>query len=136
MSKTNKDSYISLIDDFKTIKNKLAKVATDSGQGKHLPKSGGVQTLLTLVELFMGSEERKKYENEYLGPGLKYQPLKEKLAKQIFQYLKPIQEKRRYYSCQSTLINKILKEGQEYASQIAQKTMQEVRKKMGLKEQV
>jgi len=134
MSKTKEDSYISLIDNYDTIKRKLAKVPTDSGQGKQLPRSGGVQTLLTLVELFMGSDERKKYENEYLGSGLKYQSLKENLTQQIFQYLKPLQEKRRSYSRQSTLIQKILKEGQEYASQIAQKTMQEVRKKMGLRE--
>lgn len=133
MSKTNKDSYISLIDDLDTIKKKLAKVATDSGQGTTLPQTGGVKTLLTLVELFMGEEQRKAYENDYLGSGLKYQNLKETLAQQIFNYLKPIQEKRRYYQKQPALINKILEEGQEYASTIAQKTIQEVRKKMGFK---
>ncbi|MGC8651160.1 MAG: tryptophan--tRNA ligase [Minisyncoccia bacterium] len=131
MSKTKEDSYISLIDDLITIKNKLAKVVTDSGHGKTIPKSGGVNTLLTLVELFMGKEERTKYENEYLGSGLKYQSLKANLAEQIFNYLKPIQEKRRFYSHQSALIRSILEEGKEYASQIAQKTIKEVRNKMG-----
>ena len=132
MSKTKEDSYISLIDNLETIRRKLSKVPTDFGKGKKIPKNGGVNTLLILVELFMTSSQRKRYEKEYLSTGIKYQPLKEDLAQSIYGYLKPIQEKRQYYESKTDLIKKILKEGSTYASQIAKETLKEVKKKMGI----
>jgi len=132
MSKTQEDSYISLTDDLETIRRKLSKVPTDSGKGNKIPEDGGVDTLLTLIELFMTDDQRKRYEKEYLSTGIKYQPLKEDLAQKIHSYLKPIQEKRQYYKNKSDLIKKILKEGNAYASRIAKETIKEVKKKMGL----
>lgn len=132
MSKTQEDSYISLTDDLETIRKKLSKVPTDSGKGNKIPENGGIDTLLTLIELFMTSDQRKRYEKEYLSTGIKYQPLKEDLAQRIHSYLKPIQEKRQYYENKSDLIKKILKEGNAYASQIAKETIKEVKKKMGI----
>lgn len=132
MSKTKEDSYISLIDNLETIRRKLSKVPTDFGKGKKIPKNGGVNTLLTLIELFMADDQRKRYEKEYLTTGIKYQPLKEDLAQRIYSYLKPIQEKRQYYESKTDLIKKILKEGNTYASQIAKETLKEVKKKMGI----
>jgi len=133
MSKTKEDSYISLIDNLETIRRKLSKVPTDFGKGKKIPKNGGVNTLLTLIELFMADDQRKRYEKEYLTTGIKYQPLKEDLAQRIYSYLKPIQEKRQYYESKTDLIKKILKEGSTYASQIAKETLKEVKKKMGIR---
>lgn len=133
MSKTKEDSYISLLDNLETIRKKLAKVPTDSGKGNKIPENGGVNTLLILVELFMTSSQRKRYEKEYLSTGIKYQPLKEDLAQSIYGYLKPIQEKRQYYENKSDLIKSILKEGNTYASRISQETIKEVRKKMGIR---
>ena len=133
MSKTKEDSYISLLDNLETIRRKLAKVPTDSGKGNKIPENGGVNTLLILVELFMTSSQRKRYEKEYLSTGIKYQPLKEDLAQSIYGYLKPIQEKRQYYENKSDLIKSVLKEGNTYASRISQETIKEVRKKMGIR---
>jgi len=132
MSKTREGSYISLVNDLEIIQKKLAKVPTDSGKGKKIPEQGGISTLLTLVELFMGKTQKQKYEKEYLTTGIKYQSLKEDLSQRIYSSLKPIQEKRKYYENQSDLIKKILKEGNIYASQIAKETIKEVRKKMGI----
>ncbi|MGB9726575.1 MAG: tryptophan--tRNA ligase [Minisyncoccia bacterium] len=132
MSKTEPKSYISLIDDLDTIKNKLFKVPTDIGKGKTLPKEGGVYTLLTLVELFEGLEKRKEYEKQYLKTGIKYHSLKIELAKAIYQVLKPIQEKREYFKAKLKLVKEILLEGEKYAQKIAQKTLEEVKEKMGI----
>lgn len=132
MSKTNPKSYISLIDDSKTIKAKISKVPTDSGKGKTVPKKGGVFTLLTLVELFEGKEKRKEYEKMYLATGIKYQTLKNDLSLKIYKNLKPIQEKRKYFKSNPKLIEEILLEGKNYASKIAQETLKEVKIKMGL----
>jgi len=132
MSKSVKESYILLTDDLKTIKEKLAKMPTDVGYGKTLPKEGGVTNLLIFVELFMGKKERQVCEEQYLGKGLKYAELKEKLAQAIFRELKPIQEKRKYFESHPELVEGILAEGREYCSKIAQQTLLEVKKAMGL----
>jgi len=132
MSKSVEGSYILLTDDLKTIKEKLAKMPTDMGKGKVLPKEGGVFNLLILVELFMGKKAKVEYEKEYLGKGIKYAELKEKLAQAIFKELKPIQEKRDYFAKHPELVDKILEEGRDYCSKIAKETLLEVKKAMGL----
>jgi len=132
MSKSVEGSYILLTDDLKTIKEKLAKMPTDMGKGKVLPKEGGVFNLLILVELFMGKKAKLEYEKEYLDKGIRYVELKEKLAQAIFKELKPIQEKRDYFAKHPELVDKILEEGRDYCSKIAKETLLEVKKAMGL----
>src|SRR3989338_6320138 len=52
MSKSVEGSYITLTDDFETIRERLAKAPTDSGQiGGELPKEGGVANLFKLLKL-------------------------------------------------------------------------------------
>jgi len=132
MSKTVEGSYLLLTDELKTIKERLARTPTDTGRGKVVPKEGGVASLLILVELFLGKGARQAYEKQYLGKGIKYAELKVKLAEAIYQELKPIQERRRYYESHSKEVDKILKEGQEYCSRIARQTLLEVKEAMGL----
>ncbi|MGB9763237.1 MAG: tryptophan--tRNA ligase [Minisyncoccia bacterium] len=131
MSKTDPDSYISILDDKETIKRKIFKVSTDSGHSDVLPQEGGVNTLLILVELFEGKKQREIYEKQYLTSVLKYQPLKEKLVEAIDKTLKPIQQKRKYYEKRPELVNRFLEESTKYARKIASRTIKEVRKKMG-----
>jgi len=97
MSKSKPGSYINLIDSLPTIKEKLAKVPTDSGKGEKLPEKGGVVVLLMLVELFEGKKKKEAYEKLYLSSGIKYKELKDELAEAIYKELKPIQKKRKYY---------------------------------------
>lgn len=132
MSKSVEGTYINLIDDLETIKKKLAKVPTDNGKGTKVPQEGGVATLLTFVELFIGFARKKVLEKQYLNEGIKYQSLKEELAKAIYRELKPIQEKRGYYEKNPKLVKKILAEGKNYAQNIACQTLKEVKIKMGL----
>ena len=132
MSKSVKGSYLSLTDDLKTIKEKLARVPTDLGRGKKIPKEGGVTNLLILVELFLGKKAREGYEKEYLDRGVKYALLKEKLAQTIYKELKPIQKRRKYFEENPGKVDKILAEGRIYCSKIAKDTLAEAKKAMGL----
>jgi len=132
MAKTVEDSYILLTDDLKTIKKRLAKAPTDVGRGKTIPKEGGVVNLLVLVELFMDKKTRKDYEKQYLGKGIKYVELKEKLAQAIYKELKPIQKRRKYFEKHPKEVDKILEEGRIYCSKIAKATLLEAKKAMGL----
>ena len=132
MSKSVEGSYILLTDDLKTIKARLAKAPTDTGKGEKAPVSGGVANLLTLVELFEGKKERQNYEKQYLGKGIKYSELKENLAQAIYKELKPIQERRLKFEKNPKLVDQILEDGRQYCSQIAKKTLAEVKQAMGL----
>jgi len=133
MSKSIEGSYILLTDDLQTIRKRLAGAPTDTGKGSVVPKEGGVANLLTLVELFEGKEVRKEYERQYLNDeGIRYDRLKDNLAVAIYKELQPIQERRKYYEDNPELVDAILEEGREYCSQIAQETLSEVKKEMGL----
>lgn len=132
MSKSIKGSYILLTDGLTTIKKRLAAAPTDIGHGKNVPKEGGVANLLTLVELFEGKKARQTYEKQYLGKGIKYAELKEKLAQAIYKELKPIQKRRKYYEEHPKEVDKILGEGRKYCSKIARQTLGEVKKAVGL----
>lgn len=132
MSKSISGSAILLTDSLETIKERLAKTPTDSGKGNKVPDSGGVNTLLILVELFEGKEKRQKYEQSYLDQGIKYSFLKEELANAIYKELKPIQEKRAKLEKDPEYIEKVLKEGSQKTSKVASITLNEVKKAMGL----
>jgi len=131
MSKSVEGSFISLTDDLRMIKEKLSGAPTDLGKGDKVPEKGGVANLLQFVELFEGVEKRKRYESEYLASGIKYQVLKAELAEAIYNELKPIQEQRKIYENDPSLVDRIIKEGAEKASKIAKETIKEVKGKMG-----
>lgn len=151
MSKSVEGSYINLTDDLKTIKTKLAGAPTDSGKGeiriknKELgirgkeylengrKKSKGVMNLLILVELFHGEKKRAEYEKRYLTSGIRYKKLKDELAKAIIDELKPIQKKRAKLEKDPVYVEKVLEEGAERARKVAEKTIAEVKEKMGLR---
>ncbi len=129
MSKSVEGSYISLTDDLNTIKEKLAKVATDAGIGTVLPTEGAVPNLLYFVELFQGKEKRHEYEHVYLTAGLKYQSLKQELAESIYTELQPVQE--RYASISDAYVLEVINEGSKRAKAVAAETLMEVKEKMG-----
>lgn len=131
MSKSVAGSSIGLTDSLDEIKKRLAVAPTDSGKGDKIPGKGGVANLLTLVELFEGVEKKKEYEKKYLGEGIRYGDLKNELAHAIFETLRPIQEKRKYYEGNPDEVEEIIKEGAEKARKIAGETVREVREKMG-----
>lgn len=132
MSKSVEGSFISLTDSLNEIKKKLASAPTDSGKGEKVPEKGGVTNLLQFVELFEGTEKRKKYEADYKGSGIKYGDLKLELAEAIYKELKPIQERRKIYQNDPSLVGKIIYEGAEKAEKIASETIKEVKDKIGL----
>lgn len=132
MSKSVEGSYINLSDSLQIIKEKLAKAPTDEGRGLSISTTGGVATLLKLVELFEGKDKRQNYEKQYQATGVKYQALKEELAETIYKELEPIQERRRELENQPEKVEQIIKEGAEKARIVARQTLQEVKKAMGL----
>lgn len=151
MSKSVEGSYILMTDDLETIKTRLSKVPTDGGKGdvkedlyfsaesmkaaatpEELEPSYGVKSLMTLVELFQGSDRRKEYETQYESTEIRYGDLKNELAEAIFKELEPVQMRRKVYEDDPSLVDRILKGGAEKARAVAEETVREVRARMGL----
>lgn len=130
MSKS-KGNTIVLTNSLEEIKAILAKAPTDTGRGDKFPDSGPVANLVTLVELFEGRDQAQQYRSQYKESGIRYQELKAELAEAIYKELRPIQERRKHYENNPQEVNRILDEGKEYARKVAQKTLIEVREKMG-----
>jgi tryptophanyl-tRNA synthetase len=151
MSKTVEGSYINLSDSLDEIKAKLARVPTDSGKGsiqnpesrsKNQAKvyvnpnsqevSGGVGALMRFVELFQGKDRRDAYEQAYQNEGLRYGDLKAELAEAIYAELEPIQQKRKELESQPGYVDQVIMQGAQKARVVAEKTVFEVKQKMGL----
>jgi len=132
MSKTVEGSSIELSDNLDTILKKLKRSPTDSGHGDKVPTEGGVVNLLKFVELFEGEESRKHYEKLYTSSGIRYGDLKQQLAEAIFAEIKPIQEKRVELEKNPEYIDKMIELGAKKSRIIAEQTVMEVKKSMGL----
>lgn len=132
MSKSVEGSFITLTDDLETIQQKLAKVPTDSGQiGGQIPQEGGVATLFSLIYLLGGKEMHHKYVLDYKDKTIRYSDMKKELADVIYQELKPMQEKRKYFEENPRIVDNLLVEHAAKCQEIAKQTIKEVREKMG-----
>ena len=133
MSKSVEGSYITLTDDLETIKKRLAKVPTDSGTtGGSIPQEGGVGNLFKLAYLFGGAELYQKYVEAYKEKRIRYSEMKTDISEAIFQELKPFQERRKELQGNTKMVDMLLDEHTEKCRQRAQRTLGEVKEKMGL----
>lgn len=136
MSKTVEGSFINITDDLEAIKSKVAKMPTDSGRGEipdgEAEKGSAIGTVLSFIKLFMGEEKAEEYKKLYTTSGIRYGDLKRGLSEAIYEELKPMQEKRKELENNPEYVDKVIKEGAEKARAVAQKTVKEVRERMGL----
>lgn len=133
MSKSIDGSFINLTDDLETIRRRLAGAPTDSGViGGELPNTGGTANLFAFLKLFKLDKEYIKFEQDYKDKKIRYSELKEVLAQAIFKELQPFQKKRQEFTDNPALVDSIISEGQKKCLELAEETMKEVRKKMGL----
>lgn len=132
MSKSDSFSdYISLSDSPEAIREKIKIAVTDSGKEiiYNKKEKPAISNLLTIYSLF-SDEPIKNLEKKYQSKG--YAEFKKDLAEIIIVYLTPFQKKIADFQKNPALIKKILSNGEKKAKIIAQKTMKEVKEKMGL----
>lgn len=125
-------AYIALADSAEIIKDKIGRAVTDTGGGKD--KTGGGKNLLDLFTTLVDDKNiAEKFEADYQNGELQYAKFKPMLASVIINTLKPIQAKRQELLGNPDYVRQILTKGAEKARIIAEKTMGEVKKLMGLK---
>ena len=130
MSKTG-DEGVALSDDPDTVRAKIKKAVTDSGKEiKYNEKEKpAISNLLTIYHL-LSQDNIKELENKYAGKT--YVEFKSDLAEVVVNFLKPFQEKRREFENDPEKVTKILESSEKRARQLADKTLIEVKEKMGL----
>lgn len=132
MSKSdpNQKSYITLLDDAKTIEKKVKSAVTDSEGIIRYDKENkpGVSNLLTIYSI-LANESIEQLEERYAGKG--YGEFKADVAQVIIDTLTPIQEK--YYELmESSELDDILDEGAEKANRVASKMLKKMENAIGL----
>jgi tryptophanyl-tRNA synthetase len=110
---------------------KIKKAVTDSYKEIIVDpeKKPAISNLITIYHLLSRNsinEIERKYE------GKSYVEFKNDLAEIIVDFLKPFQEKRRELEGNITYVEKVLAESENKAREIASKTLEEVKIKVGI----
>ncbi|QAY68191.1 tryptophan--tRNA ligase [Paenibacillus protaetiae] len=131
MSKSNPNpgSYIALLDEPSVIRKKISRATTDSGREvKYDPENKPEISNLISIYAQVSGLSIPEIEARFEGQG--YGPFKKELAERIVELLEPLQQ--RYYEIRkSGEIHRILKEGAAKASLIANRTVADVKERMG-----
>lgn len=132
MSKSGEEkSYIALSDSPEIIREKIKIAVSDTGGNGQ-----GGQNLLEIFKAFTEKKSEKskyeKFEKDNKSGKLKYAEFKPRLAELIADYFADYRKKHAELSKNSEHVKKILEEGAEKASAIAEKTLKEVKQKIGL----
>lgn len=135
MSKSeNENATIYLSDDDDLIRKKIMKAKTDSGPTEpNAQKPDYIENIFDLMNLVSTAETIAKFESDFNGCTIRYGDLKKQLAEDMVAFVKPIRKKAKDIRENESTLNIILKVGAQKAAENAEKTMQKVRKVMGLK---
>ena len=132
MSKSdpNPNSRINLLDDPKTIKQKIARTTTDSLRLVAFdPERPGITNLLSIYQL-LTEQSQQEIEAEFAGKG--YGDFKAALTERLVATLAPIQQ--RYSELMNDLptLEAILKQGADEVRPMAEATLRHVKEVVGL----
>jgi tryptophanyl-tRNA synthetase len=132
MSKSdpNPNSRINLLDDPKTIKQKIGRATTDSLRLVTFDaERPGITNLLSIYQILTGKSQQE-IEDEFAGKG--YGDFKAALTEQLVETLRPIQQ--RYYDLMNDLptLEGILKQGADEVRPIAETTLRRMKDVIGL----
>ncbi len=123
-------NYIALNDNTDTILNKIKKAVTDSGTEIKYGEDKPALTNLLNIYAEVSGKNIKEIESDFVGRG--YGDFKQSLAELLIEYLRPIQDKYSKLIADKSALEKILTKGSEKVMPLAEKTIAEVKKKVGL----
>lgn len=132
MSKTgNPKGCIGVFEEPEAIRSKIMSAVTDTGKEikYNEARKPGVSNLLAIYSLASG-KPIKQLETEFKGKN--YSDFKKSLAAYLSDYLEPFRKKRKELLTREVYVRDILDKGSKKARIIAESTMQDVKKSMGL----
>jgi tryptophanyl-tRNA synthetase len=121
---------INLLDPPDTIRSKIMRATTDSRREIRFDESRpGINNLLVIYQTFTG-QKKQEIESKFEGKG--YSDFKKALAGVVIEGLRPLQERYRELTSEPGHIDAILAGGAAKARPLAEKTLAEVKKRVGL----
>jgi tryptophanyl-tRNA synthetase len=135
MSKSVVDSEyhaVYLLDPPDRARKKIMRAVTDSGREISFsdnPERAGVNNLLEIYEAFTG-ESRPAIESHFAA-ARGYGDLKKEVAETVIAGLAPIQQRYHELTSEAGYIDELLARGAERAAEVAERTLADVRDKMG-----
>lgn len=131
MSKSHgADTVLELADEPEELMRKLKKAVTATEGGAGAP---GVQNLLDLLRHFGATETHAQFVAAEKDGSIRYGDLKAAVAEAVGNYFADFRARRKELLANPAEIERILAEGAERARAVAQKTMGEVRKLVGIR---
>ncbi len=135
MSKSddNTNNFIGLLEDPKKVAKKIKRAVTDSDEQARIyfdtEEKPGVSNLLTLLSCTTGQSIEDlvpQYEDKMYGH------LKGDVANAVVDFIAPVQQRFQEFRGDMTLLNSIMKDGAEKASERAEKTLVKVHEAVGM----
>ena len=135
MSKSeNQYATLYLADDDDLIRKKLMKAKTDAGPTvPHSEMPDYIARLFGLMELVSDQATVQKFTGDFNKASIRYGDMKKQLAEDMVKFIQPIREKASEIRGDEAFLKKIIKEGAERSRENANKTIEEVRRAVGLK---
>ncbi len=130
MSKSYNNT-ISPFDDEKEIKKQVMRIVTDSTP-VDAPKNPDKCNVFSLYKLMATEEEIELMRNKYLNGGFGYGDAKKILFEKILDYFLEIRKRYFEFKRDPSYVLDVLKKGAEKANEIANQTMEEVLKAVGI----
>jgi tryptophanyl-tRNA synthetase len=121
---------IELADTPDVIEKKIKKAVTATEGGE---KSPGVENLLLLLKQFGSKDIYTKFAQEEKAGTIRYGDLKKELAQSIADYFAEFRKKREELLQNKKEITDILEGGAKKAKKVAEHTMEEVRRRIGIR---
>jgi len=122
---------INIFEDEKSLKKKVMKIVTDS-KAVEEPKDPDTCNLFALYRLFADKPKQDEMRERYLRGGLGYGEVKKELFGLIWDYFRPVRERRAEFARDMGEIAGIMKKGAEKTRAVAVPTLELVKRRTGL----
>lgn len=122
---------IPLFADDEMLEKKVASIVTDSLLPEE-PKDPENDTIFTLHKLFTPKNELEDVREGYIKGGLGYGDSKKILLRNMKEFIAPLREKREHIAQDKDFVLGVLEEGGRKANTEFEKTMEDVRNRVGL----
>ncbi len=129
-SETGGGHAVSLLDPPATIRKKIMRATTDSNPEVDYEAMGpGVRNLLSIFQAFSGWSDANTRAH---FTGMRYGDLKKQVAEAVISALEPVQARYRQIMAEPGFVARVLANGAERVTPIAEDTVNKVKKAMGL----
>lgn len=126
------DNTIELFGPEKAMRKKFMKIVTDSTPMEE-PKDPDTCNVFALYKLFATTSEIDALAARYREGGMGYGHAKQELFEKYMDYFRPLRERRDELLADLGYVEKVLKDGAERAKEVAEITIQRVRRLVGLR---